>query len=130
MAAARVLLIDDDVDFVAIHKAYLEGAGFDVITAYDAEEGLALAREEKPDIVVLDYMMARPTEGSIVAIEMKEDAELKNIPILLLTSVRAKHPWWGVNKSESYLPVDVLLDKPVSAEQLAAEVSRMLAERR
>ncbi|MHB1007240.1 MAG: response regulator [Chloroflexota bacterium] len=129
MAAAKVLLIDDDADFVRIHKAYLEEAGFAVVTAYDGEEGLATAREEKPNLVILDYMMMRPTEGSIVALEFKDDPELKGVPILLLTSVRAKHPWWGVDKSDKYLPVDAFLDKPVPADVLIGEVNRLLGSR-
>lgn len=125
--AAKILLVDDDVDFVRINKAHLEAAGYEVLTAYDGEEGLIVARAEKPDVIVLDYMMTRPTEGSFVAQEIKEDPEIGKTPILLLTSVRAKHPWWRVQKSDSYLPVDVLLDKPVSAEKLVAEISRLVA---
>ena len=128
MAAAKILLIDDDADFVSIHKAHLLKAGFAVVTAYDGEEGMATARAEKPDLVILDYMMVRPTEGSIVALEFREDPQLKDVPILLLTSVRAKHPWWGVDKSEKYLPVDAFLDKPVTADRLIGEVNRLLRE--
>lgn len=129
MTAAKVLLIDDDADFVRIHAAYLKAAGFTVVSAVDGDEGLAVARQENPDVVILDYMMTRPTEGSIVAIEMREDPQLKSIPIILLTSVRARHPWWGVQKNESHLPVDILLDKPVPPERLIDEVRRLVEKK-
>ena len=126
MAAAKVLLIDDDEDFVHIHKSYLEHAGYKVLTSYTGEEGLAIAKAEHPDVILLDYMMARPTEGSIIALEMRDDPELKDTPIVLLTSVRSKHPWWGVQKSEERLPVDVFLDKPVPPERLVAEIEQLV----
>ncbi len=128
MASAKVLMIDDDVDFLRIHQAYLQKAGFTVVTAVDGDEGLIIARKDKPDLIILDYMMTRPTEGSIVALALRDDPELKDIPVLLLTAVRAKHPWWGVDKHDSYLPVDTVLDKPVSEERLVGEVKRLLAK--
>jgi len=124
--APKVLLVDDDVDFVKINQAHLEKAGFEVLTAYDGQEGLERARQSRPDVMVLDYMMARPTEGAFVAQEMKDDPELKDIPILLLTSVGAKHPWWRVQKDDQYLPVDEFLDKPVPPERLVEEVRKLL----
>ena len=122
----RVLLVDDDVDFVKINGAHLEKAGFEVIPAYDGTERLAKARETRPDGMILDYMMARPTEGAFVVQEMKEDPDLKDVPILLLTAVGAIHPWWKVQKDEYYLPVEVFLDKPVKPEQLVEEVRRLI----
>jgi CheY-like chemotaxis protein len=129
MAAQKVLLIDDDEDFVQIHKSYLEHAGFKVLESYTGEEGLAIAKAEHPDIVVLDYMMARPTEGSFIALEIRDDPELKNTPIVLLTSVRSKHPWWGVQKNDEHLPVNVLLDKPISPERLVMEIQQLVSQK-
>jgi CheY-like chemotaxis protein len=129
MAASTVLLIDDDEDFVAIHKAYLERAGFKVAACYSGDEGLEAARAEHPDIVVLDFMMARPTEGSLVAQALRDDPSLKETPIILLTSIRSKHPWWGVQKGGDYLPVDVLLDKPIDPERLIAEIRQLVSQK-
>jgi CheY-like chemotaxis protein len=125
--AAKILLVDDDVDFVAITKTFLSAAGYTVLTAYDGDECLAIARAERPDVIVLDYMITRPTEGSYVAQEIRRDPVLNRTPIVLLTSVRAKHPWWRVERNDTNLPVDILLDKPVSAEKLVEAVSQMVA---
>jgi len=122
----RILLVDDDVDFIRINKAFLEGAGFDVVVAYDGGEGLERARQERPDVIVLDYMMVRPTEGAFVAQELEDDPELKSVPVILLTAVGSAHPWWGVKKDDYYLPVDVFLDKPVKPERLVQEINALL----
>ncbi|MDA8216417.1 MAG: response regulator [Dehalococcoidales bacterium] len=129
MAAAKVLLIDDDEDFVRINRAYLEQAGFHVLDAFSGEEGLAVAKDEHPDLVILDYMMAWQTEGSLVALAMREDAQLHNTPIILLTSVRSQHPWWGIEKSDKYLPVDVILDKPVRPDRLISAIKTLLSQK-
>lgn len=122
----RVLLVDDDVDFVEIIRTVLEEAGFSVITAYEGGDGLKKAREARPHVIVLDYMMTRPTEGAFVAQELKDDPDLRDIPIVLLTSVGSVHPWWGVKKHEEYLPVDVFLDKPIQPERLVEEIRSLL----
>lgn len=122
----RVLLVDDDVDFVEIIRTVLEEAGFSVITAHEGDDGLKKARKERPHIIVLDYMMTWPTEGAFVAQELKDDPDLRNIPIVLLTSVGSAHPWWGVKKHEEYLPVDVFLDKPIQPERLVQEIRSLL----
>jgi len=125
---AKLLLIDDDVDFVRITKSFLESAGFDVDVAYDGGEGLEKARKDKPDLIFLDYMMLRPTEGAFVAQELKDDPQLKEVPILLLTAISSVHPWWGVQKDDRYLPVDVFIDKPVKPERLVEEIKRLLKQ--
>lgn len=122
----RVLLVDDDVDFVEIIRTVLEEAGFNVITAYEGGDGLKKAREARPHVIVLDYMMTRPTEGAFVAQELKDDPDLRDIPIVLLTSVGSVHPWWGVKKHDEYLPVDVFLDKPIQPERLVEEIRSLL----
>lgn len=122
----KVLLVDDDVDFVAINRAFLDKAGFTVVVAHDGREGLAKARVEKPDIVVLDYMMAKPTEGAFVAQVMKNDLNLRSIPIILITAIGTVEPWRDVQKDDYYLPVEVFLDKPVSPHRLAEEIGRLV----
>jgi CheY-like chemotaxis protein len=80
----KVLLVDDDKDFVESTKAVLEEK-YEVIVAYDGNEGIKAARAEKPDLIILDVIM--PTEdGFSAAEEMKDDPEISGIPIMMLTS--------------------------------------------
>ncbi|NLH52492.1 MAG: response regulator [Bacteroidales bacterium] len=128
MKELKILLVDDDIDFVFIQKAMLEKEGFQVVTAGDKIAGLERARAEKPDLAILDVMMTTEQEGYEMAREMKKDPALKNIPIIMLTSVDAIT---GLNlkemaKDPKWLPVEAYLEKPVQPQQLLGEIKKLL----
>lgn len=125
----KILVVDDDRVYLGATKAILTGNGFQVVTALDGTEGLEKAKQEKPDLIVLDYMMATPTEGSLVSWLMKEDSALKGIPVLMVTAVGQKNPWWGVHPDEDELPVDGWLDKPVAPDVLVREINNLLLKK-
>jgi DNA-binding response OmpR family regulator len=80
----KILLVDDDRDFVESTRAVLEEK-YEVIAAYDGDEGIKMARAESPDLIILDVIM--PTEdGFSAAEEIKNDPELSKIPVMMLTS--------------------------------------------
>lgn len=80
----KILLVDDDRDFVESTRAVLEEK-YEVIAAYDGNEGIKMARVESPDLIILDVIM--PTEdGFSAAEEIKNDPELSKIPVMMLTS--------------------------------------------
>lgn len=122
----KVLVVDDDPAFLTVAKAVLTQSGYRVITATNGTQGLDRARRERPDLVILDYIMATPTEGSLVSWLMKEDAELKRIPILMITAVGRDHPWWRIKPEREVLPVEAWLEKPVDPATLLKEVDRLL----
>lgn len=123
----RILLIDDDVDFVRINQTVLERHGYEVITAFSGAEGIMKARETKPDAILLDFMMETATEGAPVAQVLRDDPDLSKVPLLLVTSVHRAQPWWrDIKPDEEWLPVDKVIDKPVSPETLLAELSKVL----
>ncbi|MDO9510202.1 MAG: response regulator [Bacteroidales bacterium] len=124
----KILLVDDDVDFVFIQKAILEKEGYQVITAGDKAEGLEKARNENPDLAILDVMMNTPQEGYEMAREMRKDDDLKNIPLIMLTSVDSIT---GLNlkamaNDPKWLPVDSFLEKPVQPVQLLNQIKALL----
>jgi CheY-like chemotaxis protein len=128
MKNIKILLVDDDIDFVFIQKAMLEKEGFTVVTAGDKHAGFERARSEKPDLAILDVMMNTDQEGYEMAREMRKDEALKSIPIIMLTSVDAIT---GLNlkemaKDPKWLPVDAYLEKPVQPQKLIAEIKRLL----
>ena len=96
-----VLLIDDDPQIHDLYKTRLTKAGFEVREAWNGEEGLKSARAEKPDFILLDVMMP-VMDGTRTLLELKEDKELQNIPVLFLTSLEDR-------------PVDVRVAKEVGA---------------
>ena len=83
---AKILLIDDDPDFVAVTKKVLEkGASHQVIVAVNGKEGLEKAKKEKPDLILLDILMP-VTDGFGFAEQFSKERSLCNIPVLALTS--------------------------------------------
>jgi len=123
---ARILIVDDDPVFVDATKTILESRNYDVITAFDGDEGLQKVKDEKPDLVLLDIIM--PTEdGFHVCQQIKKDPKLADIPVIILTSF-AKY------KGETNIPVSAgleleaegYIDKPVSPDELLRTVEEML----
>jgi two-component system alkaline phosphatase synthesis response regulator PhoP len=115
----RILLIDDDVDFVKATLKVLESKPYEVVVAYDGKEGLEKARNEKPDLVLLDILMPK-VDGFAVADQFKKDQSLSKIPVLALTSF-----------SDSYgqpfaFEVSDFIQKPVSPKDLLAKVEKHL----
>ena len=123
---AKILLIDDDVDFVEATKIILESKPYEVIVAHDGEKGLQKAREEKPDLILLDIIM--PVEDGFTAAEqLKEDPQLSKIPVLMLTGFAAKRGGTSIPVSRGYaLEANDYIDKPVSPEELLARVEKHL----
>ena len=123
---AKVLLIDDDPDFVEATKIVLESRPFRVISALDGDEGLEKAREEKPDVIILDIIM--PTkDGFAVCEQIKKEPELADIPVLLLTSLSQRVGETSVSVSQGLTTeAEDYVDKPVSPDELLRRVERLL----
>ena len=90
MAKATILIIDDDEDIRLAVQALLESRDYRVETAGTKEEGLEKFTSVKPDLAILDVMMISWQDGFELARELKKDADLKDIPILMLTGVENK----------------------------------------
>ena len=122
----RILVVDDEPDFVAVVKINLEKAGFQVETAFDGEEALGKVRANPPDAIVLDVMMPE-RDGYSVSAALKADKRFKSIPVLLLTAV-AEHV--TSTRYSHYdgmaMEADDYLAKPASAEQIIDRLKRLL----
>ena len=123
---AKILLVDDDTDFIESTKTVLESKPYEVITAANGDEGLRKARAEKPDLILLDIIM--PVEDGFTAAEqLKKDPQLAGIPVLMLTSYAAKGAETAIPRNRGYsLDVEDYLDKPVSPKDLLAKVAKYL----
>jgi len=127
----KVLIVDDEVDFVEINKAALENKGYQVISAYNGEEGVKKALEEKPDIVILDVMMTTKTEGFDVARELRKHKEMQDTPIIMLTAIRERMDIkWKIQPDKEWLPVTEFLEKPVPPDKLIEKVEEMLKKKK
>jgi CheY-like chemotaxis protein len=126
MAAAKVLLVDDDLDFVEATRTVLESVPYTVVVAYDGDEGLEKVQEEKPDLILLDIIM--PTkDGFYVCEKLKSDPKLWHIPIIMLTSLSQQISQTAYSVQDGMmLEADDFIDKPVRPKELLARVARLL----
>ena len=125
-AGYRILVIDDDPVFVKTTKAVLESHGYTVDAAQDGAEGLARMREQRPDLVLLDVMMAWPLEGVSVSRDMMAEEGLRHIPIIMASAIKeSEHR--GAFPLDEYLHINRWLDKPCSPSTLLSEVEAALA---
>lgn len=122
--ANKVLMIDDDPEFVEAISNLLDAKGYDVHTASNGKDGVAKAKAENPDIILLDVMMTTKNEGFNVARELHEDQRLQNTPIIIMTGIRREMNLpFGFEPDETWLPVKRVLEKPVKPEVLLNAIS-------
>ena len=123
---AKILLIDDDVDFVDATKTVLESKHYQVSVAYNGDEGLQKAREEKPDLIILDIIMP-VKDGFTAAEQFKKDSELSKIPVLMLTSFATRGGETSLSVAQGMaLEAEDYVDKPVTPEELLKRVEKLL----
>ncbi len=117
--AKKVLMIDDDPEFIEAITNVLDAKGYEVVSASNGKDGVEKAKAENPDIILLDVMMTTESEGFDVAREMAKDDSAKNIPVIILTGIRkAMSLPFGFEPDETWLPVKKVLEKPVKPEVL------------
>jgi CheY-like chemotaxis protein len=122
---AKILVVDDDPDFVEAMRLTLEPHGYQVSAAASGEEGLTRVQSEAPDLVILDVIMASILDGLNMSQRMQENPEQKRIPILMVTSI-ANTDYAALFPTDEYVHIDGFLSKPVPPEVLLARVSELL----
>ncbi len=118
---SKILVVDDDEAINELVKINLELFGYEVITAKDGVQGFTLAKQELPDLIVLDVMMP-DVDGYTVAKRVRENPTTKNIPILMLTALNMLE-----DKVKGFdIGVDDYLVKPFEMEELKVRVRALL----
>lgn len=124
----KVLLIDDDPDFVAANRIALEASGFTVVTASNSRDGAEAAVREQPDVIVADLMMEEMHAGFALVEELMHRDSTSAIPIIMVTSVTTE-TGFRVDQDGSrpeWLHVREFINKPVDPLTLVRRVSAAL----
>jgi two-component system alkaline phosphatase synthesis response regulator PhoP len=122
-AKKKILVVDDEQDIVTLIKSRLELSGYEVIAAYDGNEGLEKARKEKPDMVILDIMLPK-IDGFQVCRMLKFDSDYKNIPVMLFSARAGEHD----KATGEEAGADAYLVKPFDSNVLIAKVKELLKD--
>ena len=130
MAGERIVIIDDDPDVREALRLMLEPAGYVLASYSTGADGLDAVRASPPDLVLLDIMLASPSEGFHLAYELRNDEVLADVPIVMISSIGAT---MGVDYARElgseYVPADRFLDKPLEAATVLAAVRETLDRR-
>ncbi len=126
--AKKILIVDDDSDFVEAVSMILKSKKFEVVAAYDGKEGIEKVKTERPNLVVLDVMMPEK-DGYTVCRELKSDPQWSHIPILLLTAVASHGPTTRYTQQMGLeTEADDYMDKPVEPDVLVKRVETLLSK--
>ena len=125
MDKAKILVVDDDPDFVEAMRLTLEPNDYEVISAASGDEGLAKVKSETPDLVILDVIMSSVLDGLQMSQRMQEDSVHKRIPILMVTSI-ANTDYAALFPTDEYIHIDGFLSKPVPPDVLLQRISELL----
>ena len=121
----KILVVDDDPDFVQISRTILEADGYEVLEAANGRQALEVTRRDKPDLVLLDVMMSTTLEGVDVCREMRADPDMKDVPIVMVSSI-ATSEYAAEFPDNEHIPIDTWISKPVQPAVLLKIVSRFV----
>lgn len=121
--AKRILIVDDEVQLVEMVKMRLEAAGYEIISAYDGQDGFDKARKDKPDLIILDLMLPK-MDGYKVCGLLKNDARYSKIPIIMFTA-RAQEEDARLGKD---LGAEEYVTKPFDPKILLSKIKGLLGE--
>lgn len=121
---AHILIVEDDSFLVRMYTSKFTEIGFSVDVAYDGLEGLKLAMEKRPDLILLDLMLPQ-LNGIEVLKKLKQDEQTKSIPVILLTNVSEKQE---IEKGLSLGAADYLIKAYFTPSEVVGRVKEVLKE--
>ena len=124
----KLLIIDDDPDFVEGIVSILEKANYEIDARYNPDDGFETLKSGSYDLLLLDVLMGRGAEGIMIARKIGNDEKLREIPILIITGMREQIAFLfpGQPVHPSFVPTDELIEKPVEPDLLLEKVSALL----
>ena len=127
MSKKRILIVDDDQDYGDALRIVLENNGYEVNHVLNIRDGLKALEGEKPNLIILDVMMDRHTDGFDLCYNLKHDEACRTIPIMMVTAVTEKTGFkFSPETDGEYLEADVYVAKPIPVAELLSRVNKMI----
>jgi len=123
-----VLVIDDDPDFLEFARIVLESRDYEVLTAENADAGLTMMRQAQPDLVLLDVVMSYAFDGFNAVREIRNDPQLKEIPLILISAIiSSEDP--NLFPPDERPHADLFMSKPIGTAELLNRVEELISHR-
>ena len=127
MSKKRILIVDDDQDYGDALRIVLENNGYEVNHVLNIRDGQKALEGEKPNLIILDVMMDRHTDGFDLCYNLKHDEACRTIPIMMVTAVTEKTGFkFSPETDGEYLEADVYVAKPIPVAELLSRVNKMI----
>ena len=124
----KILIIDDDKDYGEALRIVLESNGFAVDHVLNIDDGRETLEKSRPNLIILDVMMDKHTDGFDFCYDLKHDEECKKIPILMVTAVTEKTGFkFSPETDGEYLQADDYVAKPIPVAELLSRVNKLIA---
>jgi CheY-like chemotaxis protein len=122
----KVLIVDDDIDFLEAHRMLLESKGFETLTAESRKEAEELLKENKPAFAIIDLMMEEADGGFVLANAIKR--KYPDCPVVIATSVTSETGMEfddGTGEGNDWVKADAVLAKPIRPEELQSVIQKI-----
>lgn len=122
-----ILIIDDDKDYAEALKIVLANNGYAVDYALNIKDGRKAMEKNIPNLIILDVMMDKHTDGFEFCYNLKHDEECRNIPVLMVTAVTEKTGFkFSPETDGEYLQADDYVAKPIPVAELLSRVNKLI----
>lgn len=121
MMSKTILFAEDQLDFLAVNKLYLERHGYRVVAAENGEEAIRAAHEVRPDLILMDFSMPR-MDGIRATTAIKADPQTRDIPVIMLTA----HSYGSVGRRAREAGCACFITKPCDPKRVLSEVESLI----
>ena len=123
----KILVVDDDPNFITATRPVLESKGYDVEAAYNMAEAMEQIEKVNPDLIILDIMMEKLTDGFDICYKLKHDPEMKKIPVLAVSAITEKTGFkFSPATDGEYFEANDYMEKPVRPIDLLERAEKLL----
>ncbi len=128
MSNPKILVVDDDVDYVEVTTLALEASGYEVVAAYDGKQGFEKAKSELPQAILVDLMMDTINEGYDLVRNIRSDNRFKEVPLIMISAAHSVEVFRNANfvPDEVWFPIDSFMDKPIDFKVLLKQLDKLL----